>query len=763
MARKVLPALPEPKFKKQAKVSRTATHLTRTTIEIVPDDPTQPTREGDVHAFLDQALRRFQMATDAENYNRLEGLQDVLMVDGDGQWDDDIRGKRLRKKQPCVTVNRFRPMIAHVANEQRMARPSIQIDPVGGGADPESAQIRQGLIRHIQVTSNAETVYANAFERMIEKGWSWFRVVTDWESPLSHHQVIKIEGFSNDFCVYSDPTAEDPTRKDMKWAFIVYNMPRGEYLTQYRKSKAAGLTSYASIGDEAPGWITADSVRVAEYYYIEEQEAWSVRIMGGDGVWEDEIEERDGLWYDKAQLESMDAGALQPELVLPIPVELDEAGELIKRKSVRQQPKWAKINAVEILDGDKGDDIAGNTKGRDIPGQYIPLIMVSGIERVIKGQRRLAGMVRTARDIQRIYNYLASKFVETVALSPKSPFIIAAGQVEKYKKIWDTLNEENWPYLMYDPIAINQQNVPPPQRQAVEPPVLALLQGLSTFDNMMKAAFNIYDPSLGNAKSDQSGRAIAGLQSQSDAGNMNWGDNMGRARMHCGDVILEMIPVVYDAARIITINRADENEEVQINQEFADKDGNVKNYDMAVGKYSCTVSQGQYASQRQQAAASLTDIAKNVPQTALALLPLILDNMDTPMAKEAAAIVKRMLPPEMQEPGSPEQAQAELQAFKQQHQLLVQALERANQVIQTKQLDTASREYIAGLQAQAQIAVAGMKIGSAQGMAMAAQEFQRITKLLDQNHERLQAEQAQAHDVGLEAMKQGAPKPEGAA
>src|SRR3990167_1725257 len=134
MARKVLPELPAPKFKKQAKVSRTATGLTRTTVDIVPDDPTQPTREGNVREFLDQALRRFEMAADADTYNRAEGLQDELMVDGERQWDDDIRGRRMRKKQPCVTVNRFRPMIAHVANEQRMARPSIQIDPVGGGA-----------------------------------------------------------------------------------------------------------------------------------------------------------------------------------------------------------------------------------------------------------------------------------------------------------------------------------------------------------------------------------------------------------------------------------------------------------------------------------------------------------------------------------------------------------------------------------------------------------------------------------------------------
>lgn len=739
MARKVLPELPEPKFKKRAKISKSV-HGTRTVIDVVPDDPTQSTREGDRESFLAQALRRFQMAVDAETYNRLEGLQDTLMVDGDGQWDDDIRGRRQRKKRPCLTLNRFIPMIAHVANEQRQSRPAIQIDPVGGGADPESAQIRQGLIRHIEVTSNAETVYDTAFERMVEKGWSWFRIVTEWESPISRYQVIKIEGFTNDFCVYADPTSEDPTRKDMKWAFIVYDMPRGEYLQQYPKSKAAGFTSFASIGDQAPGWITTDSVRVVEYYYMDEQEAEVVYVIGqSDGVWRDEIEERDGLWYDKAQLAAMDAGLLEPEAVLPIPVDLDEDGQLQGRKSTRLRPKWAKINAVEILDGDKGDDFNANTAGREIAGKYIPLIMVTGRERMVKGQRRLAGMVRNNRDAQRIYNYMASGFVEMVALAPKSPFIAAIGQIEDFKPIWDSLNEENWPWLPYKPRDVAGQLVPAPQRQdyKIAESVVGYLQGLREFDNIIKIGFNIFDPTLGSPRSDQSGRAVAALQSRSDSANMNWLDNMRRSIVHSGNVILEMLPIIYDAARVITVVRPDnERQEVQINQEFSDKDGRIKNYDMSVGKYAVTVSIGEYASKRQEAVRALGDIAKNVPQVALPLLPLILENMDTPMAREAAELVRRLQPPELQEPGSPEQMQTQFKALMQQHQLLVQALEAANETIRTKEIENTSKEKIAALQAQAQIAIAAAKLGSAEGIKALTLEYERITSELNRAQER---------------------------
>lgn len=762
MARRVIPPTTELKFKRQAKVSRTA-HVTRTVIDVVADDPTQPTQEGNVKNFLDQALRRFQMAVDAEAYNRLEGLKDVMMVDGDGQWDGDIRGKRMRKKRPCLTINRFIPMLSHVGNEMRMSRPAIQVDPVGGGGDKLDAEIRQGLLRHIEIASHAETIYDTAFERMIEKGWSWLRLVTDWESELSHNQIIKIEGFTNDFCVYSDPSAEDPTRKDMKWAFIVYDMPRGEYISQYPKSKACSMTSFASIGDEAPGWITTDSIRVVEYYYIQQLEAISVRLIGGEGIWEDEIEERAGLWYRKADLAAMDAGKITPEQCPPVPVDLDDDGQLGKRKSFKCRPKWCKINAVEILDGDKGDDYEKNIEGRDIAGKYIPLIMVCGRERTLKGQRRLSGMVRNARDAQRMYNYMTSGFAEMVALAPKSPFIAAIGQIEDFKPIWDALNEENWPYLPYKPKDVMGQLVPAPSRQSMEPPVQAYINGMNQFDNILKISFNIYDPSLGTAKSDQSGNAIKGLQGQSDAANMNWMDNMRRSIVYAGEVALEMIPVVYDSARVITIDRAGKKEDVPINQEFKDpRTGKFKNHDMAVGKFSCTISQGQVASKRQEAVQSLTAIAKNVPQVSLALLPLILSQMDTPMADEAAAIIKRMQPPQLQEPGSPEEVQAQFQELMKQHQLLVKALQSANELIRTKQLDTASKERIAGLQAQAQIAMAAIKAGNAQGMQMGAQEFQRITQALDQDHERILAEQQAAHELRMEQMQQDAPPAGGA-
>lgn len=760
MKRHVQPESPGEKPKRK-KATIDSSHIgTRVRIhDVAEDDPSIPTQEGNVRLFLDQALRRFNEAVDAEVYNRTEGLTDVLMVDGEGQWDMDVRGRRERKKRPCLTINRLKPMIAHVTNEQRMSRPAIQIDPVGNGADPVSAAIRQGLIRHIEIQSNAETIYDTVFERMVEKGWSWFRIVTDWEDELSFNQVVRIEGFLNDFAIYVDPNAEDPTRKDMKWAFIAHDIPRGQYVTQYPKSQIASITNFTSIGDQAEGWVSEETIRVVEYYYLDEEEVNIIKLTNGAGIWEDEIEERAGLWWSKKELQAYDEDRLAAEDLTEIPVEKDERGNFVTRKSYRTKVKWAKINAVEILDGDMASDSAVNTAGRVIPGRYIPLVMAIGQERVVRGKRRLAGMVRNARDAQRMYNYAISAFVEMIALSPKSPFVAAFGQIEKYKPIWDSANLENYVYLPYDPVSVNGQPLPPPQRQNIEPPIGALIQAIREFDNDLKILFNIYDPTLGAPGAEQSGRAVAGLQARSEAANMNWQDNMRRAEIHGGEIILDMIPAVYDAARIITIVRPDnQSEEIQINQEFARQDGQVVNYDMARGRYAVTVALGEYASKRQAAVQSLMKIAEGVPQVAMPLLPLILDNMDTPMAKEAGEIVQRMLGPELQKPGSPAEMQAQLKMFTQQHEMLVDALEKANRVIETKLIDAETKKEVETIRQRAAIAIAAAKLGSAEGIARLNAEYKAIGDDAERLHDRLEGELARQHEKDIEAMQPaGAP------
>src|SRR5690348_12572974 len=95
--------------------------------------------------FMALALERFQLAEEAESANRRDSLDDFNFRIGN-QWPADIETQRTSDGRPCLTMNRLPQFIYQVTNEQRQQRPSAQVNPVGDGADEETAEIFQGII-----------------------------------------------------------------------------------------------------------------------------------------------------------------------------------------------------------------------------------------------------------------------------------------------------------------------------------------------------------------------------------------------------------------------------------------------------------------------------------------------------------------------------------------------------------------------------------------------------------------------------------------
>lgn len=669
-----------------------------TTIDVPLDDPTRDTVTDSVRAFLAQGVRRHQLAASAEFYNRTEGMIDVLMVDGEGQWDAGIVADRQADKRPCLSINRFAPNIAYMASEQQQMRVGIKVNPVGGGADPDGAIIRQGLIRHIENQSHAEAVYDAAFQAMLEKGWSWIRVTSDYEAEDSFHQALKIEGFVNDFCVYADPTAKHPTRRDMDWAFVIDDIPVGEYKSLYPNSKIESLSNFRSIGDDAPGWYTTQYVRVAEYYYADYEDAQLVQLVDGTGRWKDELTGIEGIFYDT-------------KTGLEVPVNFGDDGKPVERKSRRRTIKWAKINACEILEGN--DDL---TEGIDLKAQWIPLIMVCGRQRNIQGQTRLSGMIRNNRDAQRMYNYAISALIEAVALAPKAPYIAAAGQIEQYKAIWDQANTKNWPYLPYDPITKDMQPVPAPQRQQFEPAIQALFMVIRQFDQDLKTGFFIDDAAMGRRGAQESGKAIELRKGQSEAANSGWMDNLSKSIQHIGEVILDLLPTRYDAKRTITIVRPDnEQAELAINELFHDDLGRPNHLnDMTHGKYSCVVTAGlTNVTQRQEMVERMFGLMQADPAVTSLILDIVVEHMDFPGKELLVARLKKALPPQLQDSKegegggpSPEQAAEALQMV----EVLGKQLEELQGQLESKQMEIDRKAEIEMAKIQAGTQTETMKL-----------------------------------------------------
>lgn len=659
--------------------------------------------------FLKIARERFQLAVDAELEIRRDALDDLKFRSGE-QWPQDVKQSREIDRRPCLTINRLPQYLRQVTNDQRQNRPSIKVNPVDDNADVETAKVLQGLIRHIEYNSNADVAYDTAFEAAATKGLGYFRVITDFCDPQSFDQEILIKRIRNSFTVYLDPNYQEPDGSDSNWGFVFEDMSHDDYKAQYPESKLSGMTDWESIGDHAPGWASKASCRVAEYFYKTFKEVTLLQMNSKEVINKDDLADY----------------MARPDIQAAIQVNPDAIQIVAERKSTLPAIKWCKMNGVEKLEE------------TDWLGQWIPIIPVLGDELDIDGKRVLEGIIRHAKDPQRMYNYWASAETETIALAPRAPFIGAAGQFEGFEAQWKTANIKNHAYLEYNSKDASGTPQGPPARNVYEAPVQAITGARMQSKDDLNATTGIYDASLGNRSNEISGTAIQRRTTQAERTNFHYIDNLSRAMRHGGRIIVDLIPKVYDTPRTIRIiGESGEAEMVAINQIFQ-KNGKDVIHNLGVGKYDANVSSGpSYATKREEAVASMMELTKAYPQIVQVAGDLMVRNMDWSGAQEIADRLKKMLPPGLAEPDDkdqqplPPQAQQAMQHMQQMIDQLTQHLNEKTHMIETKSVELASKERIAFAQIQAEIEVAMAKMGSQEAQTMLKEEVGAIQHRLD--------------------------------
>jgi Phage P22-like portal protein len=688
--------------------------------------------------FLDLALKRFKASATATAEVRREALEDFKFRTGQ-QWPPEIaRAYGGYGGKVMLTVNRTAAFCNQVTNEQRQQRPQGTVLPVGSGADQDTAEILQGMVRHVEVNCDAEVADDIAFEHMVIGGFGWLRM---WSEDIDDDpdnewaQEIKIGAVPNPFTVYDDPGARHPLKIDAKWRFFVEDLPKEEYQERYGESKlAASLQNFSSIGDSQPEWINQDVIRIAEYYVVEYTEEKIYLLNSGETV---------------RGIENLPEGA-----------------KVIKERT-KQTPKvmWYLINALEILEQ------------HEVPGKIIPSFPVLGYSLNVDGKQYLAGLVRTAKDPARAYNYHLSKATQAVALAPKMPFIATAKQTEGFEREWQTANTGDLAVLHYNP----DQGAPPPTRDVAEPPIQAITHLLVTADNDMKAVTSLYDPSLGQKTSDQSGKAIVALQRQGNVATANFSDNLARTKRELTRNMLAWIPIIYDAPAVRRIINPDgtathaavfnskttgltpEEAQEQIAEEMEDKKIS-KIYDIGVGRYDVTVSVGpSFQTKRQEQAQQIMQLISAYPELMHVCGDILISDMDFEQAKEIAERVKRTIPPNIlgEDDGTdPEESlarkDAELQQLMQQHQQLAQELQQASQVIQTKQVEAKNKFDIAKMQQDAKDASDKLNRETQITVAEINTKAQMAQTRLEYEHDMWKILHTSAHDIGLQADQNAA-------
>ena len=615
--------------------------------------------------ILATARARLDMAVSALSESREDETDDLKFYagspDNHWQWPADVLATRgavqgqTINARPTLTINKLPQHVRQVTNDMRQNRPGAKVIPVDDTADIEVADIFNGLIRHIEYISDADVAYDTACENQVSYGEGYIRLLTEYCDDKTFDQDIKIGRVRNSFSVYMDPTIQDPTGSDAKWCFVTEDLTKAEFTRMY--PDAAPITTLQSlgVGDQSiSNWLNEDTIRIADYYYID-YDTTTLNLYPGN--------------------QSAFAGTAEDKMLKA------HFGKPVKsRESDRAKVRYCKINGYEILEE------------REWAGKWIPVIRIVGNEFEVDGRLYVSGLVRNAKDAQRMYNYWVSQEAEMLALAPKAPFIGYGGQFEGYEDKWKTANTNNWPYLEVNPDVTDGSGSVLPLPQRAQPPMASsgLLQAKSGAAEDIKSTTGQYNASLGMGSNERSGKAILARQREGDVGTFHYGDNLTRGVRHVARQLIDLIPKIYDTQRIARIIGEDgETKMVKINPDQAepvnkivDQNGIVieKIYNPGVGKYDVVATTGPgYATKRQEALEAMAQLLQGNPQLWAVAGDLFVKNMDWPGAQEMAKRFAKTIDPKLM--GDSEDNPA-LQAAQQQMQAMGQELGQMHQMLQ---------------------------------------------------------------------------------
>lgn len=565
----------------------------------------RPTNAEAAGKLLSEVKECYRQSITADSSNRELALEDIRFVDEEGaQWDDETR--KNRGIRPCYSFDRTSIAIDQVKGDQRQNTPQIKVLPIDNKSDRKKAEIYEGLIRAIERNSSAKTAYNTGFDFALKGGFGAWRVYPKYVEG-SFDQELCIGRIENPFTVHLDPSAKDYLKRDAEWGLITERMSKDLYEATYPDVQPATL----DLSQHDHDWLNDKEVRVCEYYKRMRRKK-TIALLD------------DGRVIDYDTIRAIEDELLDPPPgsgIKPLRVKLDKHGKKMIREADTTYIRWWKLSGTGIIEGPI-----------DYEWKYIPIVPIFGRVTNIEGERKYRGLVRKAKDPQKAYNGARTAEIEAVAMVPRSPYILLPGQIKGYETQWREANAKNPLFLYYNQVA-NAPNGGKPTREPMPDIPNALIALSQQAADDIKASTGKFGPSLGEPTANELPGAIRQRNTEGDVSSYEFIDNLAESIKYTGEILVDMIPKVYDGARVVRILGIDGKEAFEeINQ--AGPDGKPIN-DLSQGRYDVAVDVGPaYTTQRQQAADYLLKFASTSEPVKMMASDLIAKSLDFQGADE---------------------------------------------------------------------------------------------------------------------------------
>lgn len=570
--------------------------------------------------FIQDMRANYQHDVDFDRINRYEAIDDLRFAAGE-QWDPVVL--QQRKSLPCLVINTIPQFTAQLVGDWRESRKAIKVVP-SNDEDTDVADVREDLVRNIEMQSRADRSYDQAFESMIQCGDGAFKVTVEYARDDVFDQDIFLRPIEDVMSTVWDRFSVDPTGRDAQRVFVDDRIPKDEFTRKW--PQAAGGANLLEVDKidrvTMAGWMDEQSYRVTEYWRMIERQKTLALFQSG-------------------QMYEIDDDNMQ-ELV-------EKHGPPIKTRVV-----WCRYAQMHYCTG--WQILAG-------PYEYrlnrVPIIRMSGRIVNVAGRRVRYGLVRFMKDPSRLKNFWRSVAAEQLGYAPKAQWLATQSAVEGRQEAFRRAHLTRDPLLIVNDEAVIGQNI-----QRIEPPApqAAIFQEVAMNTQDMKDVSGIQDASLGIRSNETSGRAIMNRQHEGDIASQTYYDNADAALLEAGDVINQLIPQIYDGTRVVRLIGKDESIKFQRINDPMDPHA----IDLGAGLFDVALSTGtSYTTRRVEAAQAMMDAVQVWPQLMEVAGDLIAKAQDWPGADELAERLKMTIPA-AQGGTLPPQIQAQMQQMQQQ-------------------------------------------------------------------------------------------------
>lgn len=537
-----------------------------------------------------------------ENFNRFKSfLYKTTLTEED-------RGALQESDKSPAEVNVLESFVSRLKGEFAKQIPELTVGSSIGSQGAKQAEAVEGHIRSIFSDSNYERMANDIYDDTMSGGFSVAHVYTEYEDPMSPHQVIRVDKVFDPTLTGFDPLAKKKSKSDGDYAYMLFPKYKDDLEDEYPNVDFSKLKG-RSTGDGSFRWKykegDQDVFFVCDYYEkkYKFEHVVDVPELGNPNkitvMYVSDYEEMIANW---------DSIMVPPEAL---------NNRKVKTHTIMRY-KFIDSTLLETPEETDYEDL--------------PLVFFDGNSCWINMKQLTRPYIYNAIDAQRIKNFAASNIVTEMENARETDLLIAKESIPQEPEYLEALLNPNRTHagLVWDSKDKEGNLNPKPEilsRNQVSP---AFLQIYEMQDKTIQVILGNFDSQLGLQNNQLSGLAVIESATQSNNTAMPFVTNYMLSLNQVAKIIVNLLPKYYKNERTIPVNTKDGKDDFQaINTGGPDS----INFDFESKDLPVVVKAGpNFDVQRNKALTTMTELMKVSPTFNQMInskgLPILLDNID---------------------------------------------------------------------------------------------------------------------------------------